>query len=71
MYTSHTLRNVSATQHQSPNGTIVDHKRKAQIHVKVSMPEKQKFEKMAKERHTDISELVRQLLHREADAQRA
>lgn len=49
----------------------MDHKRKAQIHVKVSMPEKQKFEKMAKERHTDISELVRQLLHREADAQRA
>lgn len=46
---------------------MVNHKRDAQIHIKVSGPEKQKFEKMAKERHTDVSELVRQLLHKEAD----
>jgi hypothetical protein len=45
----------------------VDNQREARIHVRVSDTEKRKFEKMAKERHTDISELVRQLLHREAD----
>jgi len=46
----------------------VDDNREDRIHVRVSTPEKRKFEKMAKDRHTDISELVRQLLHREADA---
>lgn len=49
------------------NGSYVAIFRPAQLHVKVSELEKRKFEKMAKERHTNISELVRQLLHKEAD----
>jgi hypothetical protein len=41
--------------------------RDVQINVRLTAPEKRKFEKLAEKRHTDISELVRQLLHREAD----
>lgn len=41
--------------------------RESRIFVKVSEAEKRKFQKVAKDRHTDISELIRQLLHREAD----
>lgn len=43
--------------------------RVVRIVVLVTAPEKRMFKKMASERHTDLSELVRQLLHREADAQ--
>ena len=39
------------------------------IAVRVTPAERRKFEKMAKERHTDISEFTRQLLHGAADAQ--
>lgn len=49
----------------------MDQQREARIAVRVSVPEKRKFEKMAKDRHTDISELIRQLLHREADSVKA
>lgn len=41
--------------------------RKERIPVKVTSAEKRKFEKLAEQRHTTISELIRQLLHREAD----
>ena len=37
------------------------------IHVRVTVDEKAKFEKLASAKHTDISEIVRQLLHKEAD----
>lgn len=53
---------------QRPNGNLVDQQREKRIHVRVSASEKLKFEKMAKARHTDLSEIVRQLLHREADS---
>jgi hypothetical protein len=38
------------------------------LRVRVTAEEKAKFEKLAADRHTDISELARQLLHREATA---
>ena len=44
--------------------------RNARIPVKVTEAEKRKFERLAQSRHTTISELIRQLLHREADAQK-
>ena len=50
-------------------GTEVDHQRDTRLVVRLTVVEKRKFEKMAKDRHTDISELTRQLLHKEADAQ--
>jgi len=56
---------------QSNGSAVADQQREARIRVRVSVPEKRKFEKLAKDRHTDLSELVRQLLHREAEAQRA
>lgn len=43
--------------------------RSARIPVKVTTEEKKKFEKLAESRHTDVSELIRQLLHKEADSQ--
>lgn len=45
----------------------MEQKREIRLVVKITAAEKRKFEKMAKERHTDISELTRQLLHREAE----
>ena len=36
------------------------------IRVRVRPEEKAKFEKLAESRHTNISEIVRQLLHKEA-----
>jgi hypothetical protein len=54
---------------QSSNnlGNFVDQQREERIHVRVSVVEKRKFEKLAKARHTDLSEIVRQLLHSELD----
>lgn len=46
----------------------LDHERNSSIRVRVSAEEKEKFEQLAKGRHTDVSELVRQLLHKEADS---
>jgi hypothetical protein len=40
--------------------------RDAVIRVRVTKGEKSKFEKFADKRHTDLSEIVRQILHREA-----
>ena len=37
------------------------------IRVRVTEDEKVKFEKLASAKHSDISEVIRQLLHREAD----
>jgi hypothetical protein len=48
-------------------GTDVDLERQTLIRMRVSAEEKRKFEKLAKSRYTNLSELVRQLLHREAD----
>lgn len=45
--------------------------REERIVVVVTGIEKRKFEKVAKERYMTISELVRQLLHREADTKAA
>lgn len=45
----------------------LDQQRDVRIVVAVSIPEKRKFQKMAKDRHTDLSELVRQLLHKESE----
>ena len=50
------------------NGNDVDLKRDVIIRLRVSVPEKRRFEKLAKLRHTDLSELVRQVLHKEADS---
>jgi len=52
---------------QKANTAAVDEQREARIFVRVSNGEKRKFMKLAKRRHTDVSELARQLLHREAD----
>lgn len=38
------------------------------IFVKLSPEEHEKFRKLAVKRHTNLSELIRQMLHREADA---
>lgn len=46
----------------------MDQQREKKIHLRVSAPEKRKFEKLAKNRHTNLSEIVRQLLHKEADS---
>lgn len=43
--------------------------RTKRIPVKVTPEEDKKFKKLAESRHTDVSELIRQLLHREADQQ--
>lgn len=37
------------------------------IQVRVTPDEKATFEKLAASRHTDISEIVRQLLHKESE----
>ena len=42
--------------------------RESRIPVKVTVEEKRKFEKLAASRYTTVSELIRQLLHREADS---
>lgn len=47
----------------------MDHKRIIRMVVMISEPEKRKFQKMAKDRHTDLSELVRQLLHQASEAE--
>jgi hypothetical protein len=39
----------------------------AQLHIKITEEEKAKFQKLVAARHTDISELVRQLLHKESE----
>lgn len=38
------------------------------IRVRVRPEEKIKFAKLAESRHTDISEIIRQLLHKEAES---
>lgn len=53
---------------QRATGTGGDDQREERVFVRVSVREKRKFQKLAKSRHTDISELARQLLHREADS---
>ncbi len=58
---------VNVTHTKQSKGSAVDQQRETRIVVRVSVIEKRKFEKMAKDRYTDISELIRQLLHREAD----
>ena len=45
--------------------------RSTRIPVKVTEAEKRKFEKLAESKYTSLSELIRQLLHREADSQGA
>lgn len=40
------------------------------LQVKVTPEEKGLFRKLAETRHTDLSELIRQLLHREVDSQK-
>lgn len=64
---------MTATAPKQPIGATVERPleklRVVRIVVLVTAPEKRMFKKMASERHTDLSELVRQLLHREADAQ--
>jgi hypothetical protein len=52
---------------KGPAGNGADKSREERIHVRVSAAEKRKFERLAAARHTDLSELVRQLLHREND----
>lgn len=37
------------------------------LKVRITVDEKAKFEKLAASKHTDLSELARQLLHREAE----
>lgn len=45
----------------------MDEFREERIVVMVTAPEKRKFEKMAKSRYTNLSEIIRQFLHAEAD----
>jgi hypothetical protein len=40
------------------------------IFVKASKSEHSAFRKLAEKRHTNLSELIRQLLHRELDSQK-
>lgn len=47
-------------------GNGVD-KREVLLRVRINDEEKIKFEKLAEENYTSLSELIRQLLHREAD----
>ncbi len=54
--------------HSNHDENMADNLRTFTIRVRVTLPEKRKFEKLAEKRHTDISELMRQLLHKEADA---
>lgn len=49
----------------------MDVNRTERVNVRVTAQELQKFEKLAKKRHTYLSELIRQLLHREADMPQA
>jgi hypothetical protein len=42
----------------------------AWIQCKVAPEEKAQFKRLADARHTDLSELIRQLLHREVDSQK-
>lgn len=46
-------------------------KRNKPLFIKTTAEEHATFNKLAAERHTTISELVRQLLHREADQAKA
>lgn len=41
--------------------------RKERIPVQVTADEKRRFERVANSRHTTVSELIRQLMHAEAD----
>jgi len=45
--------------------------REDRIFIRLSKDEKTKFEKLALERHTTVSELARQLLHKEAEKKAA
>jgi hypothetical protein len=57
------------TNRQPANGNGGgEEQREERVFVRVSVREKRKFQRLAKSRHTDISELARQLLHREADS---
>lgn len=49
------------------NGNSVEENRNLRLSVRISESEKRKFEKMAKDSHTDLAVLTRQILHREAD----
>lgn len=51
---------------KEPTGNGVD-KREVLLRVRINDEEKIKFEKLAEENYTSLSELIRQLLHREAD----
>lgn len=42
--------------------------RNERIIIRVKKAEKRKFYRLVKSRHTDLSELVRQLLHREVES---
>jgi hypothetical protein len=42
--------------------------RNERLFIRVSEAEKRKFNRLARARNTDISELARQILHREADS---
>jgi hypothetical protein len=59
---------MSGNNQQGANGNGAARQREARIFIRVNALEKRRFQKLAKSRHTDISELARQLLHREADS---
>jgi len=54
-----------------PRMAVPKANREDRIFIRLSKDEKTKFEKLALERHTTVSELARQLLHKEAEKKAA
>lgn len=68
VHTLYCVHMVHTLQSKS-NGSEVDLQRQERIVVRISTLERRMFEKAAKSRFTNLSELIRQLLHREVEEQ--
>jgi predicted transcriptional regulator len=58
---------VSDANSKRKNESGSDDQRDDRLHIRVNAAEKRRFERLAAARHTDLSEIVRQALHKEAD----
>lgn len=65
---SATKANPAKKTSKQIGGYFLGEDRDLRLFIRVNKKEKDRFLKLAKARHTDISELVRQILHREADS---
>lgn len=61
------MKNAYKTHEDETN--VARQERSASVLVKVTEREKVTFMKAAEKRHTNLSELIRQLLHAEAESQ--